>query len=75
MTTAVSDDVASAAAALPEIAAALAISQGAGSAFLAGDEASFAGGQAPGLVNSSANKVRSGPQTIGTLKARHTHDD
>ena len=54
----------------PEIAAAIAAGRVVGSASLAHDVDMFAAGQAPELmVNSPANRVLSGPQTIGAFKA------
>ena len=54
----------------PEIAAAIAAGVVGGTATLNHDVESFAAGQAPELmVNSPANRVLSGPQTIGAFKA------
>ncbi len=63
-------DAVRAAAAQPEIAAAIAAGVVAGNATLNHDVAAFAVGQAPELVvNSPANRVLTGPQTIGAFKA------
>lgn len=63
-------DAAREAAKKPEIAAAIAAGVAVGSATLAHDVDTFAAGQAPELVvNSPANRVLTGPQTVGAFKA------
>ena len=64
-----SDEVRAAAAA-PQIAAVLAIHERVSAAILAKDADGFAADQAPELmVNSPANRVLSGPMTIGAFRA------
>ena len=54
----------------PEIAAAIEAGRAVGSATLSHDVDGFAAGQAPELVvNSPANRVLTGPQTVGAFKA------
>ncbi len=63
-------DAVRAAAAQPEIAAAIAAGVVGGNATLNHDVDAFAAGQAPELVvNSPANRVLTGPQTIGAFRA------